>query len=317
MGKTALAIQLLDSETSVSRQVPLLIKLGQEAAALSKALSSGDRDLAYSVILHLRKNFSSSDFHMLIRKYPLGRVLYESYCEAHDPESLQDWYVQEDDYHAQALHQVERSIAATRNETRQAILVNVQELFKKAKNEPLATLAEDHYKLLKTQANLEEKSGKSFVGLTLHQTLEDLVMNDELKTAEKIRSDFKIGDRRFLWIKLIIWARTHKWEEIKKYAKQKKLIIPMPQVVKLVKEHGGQEVANEFLCEEYLNHEDRYNLLSEFGMYVEAAKAAFAGKNLDALNYLETNYGSDSELLKSIQGYKAKLIGAASTTWRN
>ena len=103
-------------------QVPLLIKLGQEATALNKALNSLDRDLAYHVILHLRKNFTSSDFHMLIRKYPLAKVLYESYCAAHDPESLQDWYVQEDDYGAQALHHVERAMAATTLERRQQIL---------------------------------------------------------------------------------------------------------------------------------------------------------------------------------------------------
>ena len=317
-GKSALAIQLLESETSVSKQVPLLIKLGQEATALSKALSSGDRDLAYSVILHLRKNFNSSDFHMLIRKYPLGRVLYESYCEAHDPESLQDWYVQEDDYHSQALHQIERAMAATRTETRQAILINVQDLFKKAKNEPLAALAEDHSKLLKTQTNLEEKTGKNFVGLTLHQTLEDLVMTEDLKSADKIRADFKLSDRRYAWIKLNTWARTHKWHEIKKYAKQKKIPVQMTQVVKLAREHGGQEAANEFLVsEEYLNNEDRFNLSSEFGMYFEAASAAFAGKNVEALTSLEALCAGRDDILKSIQGYKAKLIGAAVTsTWR-
>ena len=113
-GKTELAIHLLESETSVSRQVPLLIKLGQEATALSKALNSGDRDLAYSVILHLRKNFSSSDFHMLIRKSKLGKVLYESYCAAHDPESLQDWYQQEDDYASLALLQVLLTASSSR-----------------------------------------------------------------------------------------------------------------------------------------------------------------------------------------------------------
>ena len=59
---------------------------------------------------------------MLIRKYPLGKVLYESYCAAHDPESLQDWYVQEDDYGSQALHQIKRAFEAERTETRQAIL---------------------------------------------------------------------------------------------------------------------------------------------------------------------------------------------------
>ena len=316
-GKSALAIQLLESESSVSKQVPLLIKLGQEATALSKALSSGDRDLAYSVILHLRKNFSSSDFHMLIRKYPLGRVLYESYCEAHDAEALQDWYVQEDDYHSQALHQIERAMAATRTETRQAILINVQELFKKAKNEPLAALAEDHHKLLKTQRNLEEKMGKDFVGLTLHQTLEDLVMCEDLKMADKIRQDFKLSDRRYAWIKLNTWARTHKWHEIKKYAKQKKIPVPMTQVVKLARQHGGQMAANEFMSEEYLNNEDRFNLSSEFGMYVEAASAAFAGKNVEALTSLEALCAGKDDILKSIQSYKAKLIGVAVTsTWR-
>ena len=317
-GRTQLAIRLLESETSVNRQVPLLIKLGQEAIALNKALNSGDRDLAYHVILHLRKNFTSSDFHMLIRKYPLGKVLYESYCAAHDPESLQDWFVQEDDYSAQALHQIERAMAATRTETRQAILVNVQDLFKKAKEEPYANLAEDHYKLLKAQGVLEERLGKSFVGLTLHQTLSDLIQYDEIKFADKLRQDFKLSDRRYAWIKLNTWARTHKWNEIKRYAKQKKLPVAMPQVVKLVKEHGGKEAANEFLSEEYLNHQDRFNLFSEFGMYLEAASAAFAGKNVEALTALERNCVGRDDILKAVQNYKTKLIGAAaSSVWRN
>ena len=92
----------------------------------------------------------------------------------------------------------------------------------------------------------------------------------------------------------------------------------MTQVVKLARKHGGQEAANEFLSDEYLNNEDRYNLLSEFGMYVEAASAAFAGKNMEALTSLEALCAGRDDILKSIQGYKAKLIGAAvSSTWRN
>jgi hypothetical protein len=232
--------------------------------------------------------------------------------------NIQDWYVQEDDYSAQALHQVERAMAATRTETRQAILVNVQELFKKAKAEPLAALTEDHYRLLKAQGGLEEKCGKSFVGLTLHQTLSDLIQYDEHKFADKLRQEFKLTDRRYTWLKITTWARTHKWNELKKYSKQKKMPVPMTQVVKLVREHGGQEAAQQFLSEEYLNNEDRFNLLSEFGLYVEAASAAFAGKNMEALNSLEAMCAGREDVLKSIAGYKAKLIGAAATSsWRS
>ncbi len=71
------------------------------------------------------------------------------------------------------------------------------------------------------------------------------------------------------------------------------------------------------MSEEYLNNEDRFNLFSEFGLYLEAASAAFAGKNIDALTSLESMCAGRDDILKSISGYKAKLIGAAaSSTWR-
>ena len=226
--------------------------------------------------------------------------------------------MQEDDYSSQALHQITRALAATTTERRQAILVNVQDLFKKAKQEPLAALVEDHNKLLKAQAGLEEKLGHNFVGLNLHQTLADLIQYDEMKLAEKLRNDFKLSDRRFAWLKLNTWAKTHKWNELKRYAKQKKLPVPMTQVVKLAKLHGGQEAANAFLSEEFLNNEERFNLLSEFGMYVEAASAAFAGKNMEALTTLEAICAGKDDVMKSIQAYKAKLLGSGSgSSWRN
>ena len=55
-----------------------------------------------------------------------------------------------------------------------------------------------------------------------------------------------------------------------------------------------------FLSEEYLNNEDRYNLFSEFGMYVEAAKAAFDWKNVEALTSLEAMCVGRDDILKSI-----------------
>ena len=200
-GKKDLAIRLLENETSVSKQVPLLITLGQESQALTRALGSGNRDLAYSVILHLRKNLPSTDFHMLIRKYPLGKTLYEGYCQSHgDLEALQDWYVQEDDFSSQATTSFEKAMAASRPETRMAQLVNVQELFMKSvspagvtnstKGETYAAFAEEQHRLLKCQTMLEEKlPGKSFIGLSLHSTLADLVRDDEMRLADKVLLD--------------------------------------------------------------------------------------------------------------------------------
>ena len=127
-----------------------------------------------------------------------------------------------------------------------------------------------------------------------------------------MRSDFKIPERRYTWIKLQAWACTHRWEELKKYVKQKKkLPVSAPQVVKLVKQHGGQDVAaKHFLSEnDFLSSEEKINLLTDFGMYAEAAAAAFSVRNMEALTSLEEMVaGKDRHLLQIITNYKAKLI---------
>lgn len=54
--------QLIDYEPRAHQQVPLLLKLGEERAALHKAVESGNTDLVYTVILHLRENMTLGDF---------------------------------------------------------------------------------------------------------------------------------------------------------------------------------------------------------------------------------------------------------------
>ena len=129
---------------------------------------------------------------------------------------------------------------------------------------------------------------------------------------EQVCKDFKVPERRYTWIKLQTWASTHKWEELKKYVKQKKLPVSASQVVKLVRQHGGQDVAaKQFLSEneDFLSSEEKFTLLTDFGMYVEAAASAFSVKNLEALNNLERMCeGRDRQILQTIANYKSKLI---------
>ena len=66
-GKKQLAVQLLEHEVRADKQVPLLLKLGQGAPALRKAIYSGDTDLIYHVILALQDQHSTyhNDMHKL------------------------------------------------------------------------------------------------------------------------------------------------------------------------------------------------------------------------------------------------------------
>jgi hypothetical protein len=58
-------LQLMDYEPRASLQVPLLLRLGEDRPALVKAIESGDTDLVYTVLLHLRENMPLGEFQVL------------------------------------------------------------------------------------------------------------------------------------------------------------------------------------------------------------------------------------------------------------
>ena len=58
-------LQLMDYEPRARLQIPLLLRLGENLPALVKAIESGNTDLVYTVLLHLRENMPLGDFQVL------------------------------------------------------------------------------------------------------------------------------------------------------------------------------------------------------------------------------------------------------------
>lgn len=79
-----LCAQLLQYEPLASDQVPLLMSMREDELALTKAIASGDTDLVYLTLLHLKKHRKQKDFFLLIKDKPLARDLYISYCKQAD-----------------------------------------------------------------------------------------------------------------------------------------------------------------------------------------------------------------------------------------
>lgn len=102
VGKTKMAIMLLELEPRQNLRVPLLLKLGENKKALLAATQSGDTDLVYTVLLQLKETTQLADFQMTIRTFPLAQNLYKKYCLIHSPSALKDIYTQEDDFLSQA-----------------------------------------------------------------------------------------------------------------------------------------------------------------------------------------------------------------------
>ena len=105
-------IRLLDFEHRASEQIPLLLKLGQEPQALTKAVESGDPNLIYYVLVVMKENYTADKFYMTIRHYPSVNALYAKLCRTVQMGSLEQIYEQEDNFNAQAILSVRDSYRA-------------------------------------------------------------------------------------------------------------------------------------------------------------------------------------------------------------
>lgn len=80
--------------------------------------------------------------------------------------------------------------------SRDTLLQSAQENFKLAKNDSNAALTEEQVKLLRYQRSLEDTLHESVVGKPLHETVKLLLLQNELKLADRLRSEYKLPDRR-------------------------------------------------------------------------------------------------------------------------
>ena len=103
-----LQIQLLEFEPRAAEQVPLLLKLKQNDLALKKAIASGDPDLVYTVLLHLKEDsqMDQAQFIMAVRTVPAAYSLYLQLCRQQNRSLLRDLYEQEDNFAEEAACRV-------------------------------------------------------------------------------------------------------------------------------------------------------------------------------------------------------------------
>jgi vacuolar protein sorting-associated protein 16 len=220
VGKTKLAIQLLELEPNQSLQVPLLLKLGENKKALLAATQSGNTDLIYLVLMQLKETTPHSKFQMIIREFPLAQNLYKKYCQINNATALKEIYLQEDDFLAQAEMSLDEALDSCIK--LDSSLLEIAGNYKKAHRDVEAELCDDHRKLMKQQKALEEKYSRTFYGQSLHDTVKELLILGDLKTAEKIRNELKMSDKHFWYLRVDILGKSYQWEELEKFAKSKK-----------------------------------------------------------------------------------------------
>ncbi|KAG8195406.1 hypothetical protein JTE90_001418 [Oedothorax gibbosus] len=284
-GHPSLAVKLLDYETRASEQVPLLIKLKQETQAMFKAIESGDTDLIYSVIRYLKTTLSKGDFHMKIRQFPVAHSLFLKLCKEQEPELLRENYCQESDFNSEGHCFVTESYQTKRVEKQSSCLQEALNSYKKAKNDFAIQITEEHLKLLKYQTTFEEKFHEDFKGLSLHQTMKQLLVHREFKHADELRKEFKVPDKRFWWLQITVLADGGDWLELEKFSKSKKSPIGYEPFVEACVKHANVYEAKKYLSK--VKEENKIKYCIKAGLLEDAAKVAFEKKDVAALNQIQ------------------------------
>lgn len=223
-GRGRLATQLLNHEPRAGRQVPLLLSMAEDEIALDKAIESGDTDLVFYVLLLLKKKLALAAFFRLINDRPVAASLIEASARETDPELLKDFYYA-DDRRSDGAHVVLRDALAQKELSAKIEKTKLAaKLLADSKEHALESRSLDESaRLLQMQEVFEKDlAGERFAGESVNETVFRLIRMGYNSRANKVKSEFKIPEKRFWWLKLRALVAKRDWGEIEEWGRTKK-----------------------------------------------------------------------------------------------
>jgi len=305
-GRTHLAIKLLDYEARAADQVPLLMRIGKDDLALEKAVLSGDTDLVYMVVMHLKDNLTLGEFLMAIRYHPVALKLYIKYCKDQDRRTLVDLFYQDDQFLNSGNALVQDSYEEKTHEARLKTLGKAQMSYQQGGFQFYAKATEEQIKLMEFQEKLEEKHKKTFQDQSLSDTIYKCVLEGDLKVAEQLKKEFKVPDKRFYWLKVRALCESHNWGQLEIFAKSRKSLIGYEPFFEACLEFNNRTEAEKYVSR--VLPENKVACLVKLGKYQDAADTAFAQKSEEGLDLvLAKCANSNRPLANRIQDFKTQL----------
>ena len=291
-GRKNLAIKLLDHETRAGHQVPLLLTLEQYNMALEKAVFSGDTHLILSVIHRLKQKISSREFTFMIRNHEMAYHLYQKLCREEDPDRLKQIYSQEEDFMSEGFCWIQDSYQeSTRQDERKSCLQHAVNCFKKSKSTSSdinGQLTEEQLRLFTLQVRFE-KSHILCLDLSVHETLEKLLMAKEYKVADDLKKEFKVPDKRYYFLRINILAEMGEWLELEKFSKSRKPPVGFEPFVDACLTQNNRYEAMKYVNK--VDDENKIKYLVKVGLLQEAGEFAFEQKDENGLNYVISKSG--------------------------
>ncbi|KZT04540.1 vacuolar protein sorting-associated protein 16 [Laetiporus sulphureus 93-53] len=280
VGRTQLATKLLDHEPRASDQVPLLLSMKEDRLALTKAVESGDTDLVYHVLLHLQKRLPLGSFFQLIEEggpqlTPAIKLL-QVYAREQNRDMLRDFYYSDDRRVESAVLCLEEAATMMDPSSRISSIKAAHKFFSEDKERSFeAKMMDEYTRLLTTQQQLEKESdGKiAFFGLSVNETIRTCLINGMIKRTDKLKSEFKVPDKRFWYVKLQALTAIRDFESLEAFARSKRSPIGYEAFVRHLVDKGHSKEALNYVprCDAH-KRVDLYVLCGEWKMAAKECK---------------------------------------------
>ncbi|SPQ96870.1 unnamed protein product (mitochondrion) [Plasmodiophora brassicae] len=291
--RPVLAITLCDNEKRPSAQVPLLISMNEEERALDKAIASGDTDLIFLCLQHLRRSRSHSALFSMLQTRPLAQSLLIEYARQSGQMDLLK----------NALYALQMTRPAANLAVQQAYkqehlterlkgLQLAAQFYYQDKRDPFwGTSADDQIKLLQVQSRLEAESATAtpLVDRSVSETIDAFLAEGKVTQASKLQQMFKVPAKRFWHIQVQVYARTMQWAALYALVDGRKTPpIGFAPFVEACIANGNLDEAVRYVAL-LPDTADRMEWLCNMGRWKDAVQVAVATHDLDALRTIQSN----------------------------
>ncbi|XP_039143769.1 protein VACUOLELESS1-like isoform X2 [Dioscorea cayenensis subsp. rotundata] len=304
-GRRKLAALLVDHEPRSSKQVPLLLSIAEEDTALVKATESGDTDLVYLVLFHIWQKRPPLDFFGTINARPLARDLFIKYVRCYKHEFLKDFFLSTGQLQDVAFlllkesWEIEKNPMASKGTPlhgpRIKLIEKAQNLFAETKEHMFESkAAEEHAKLLRIQHELEVSTKQAiFIDSSISDTIRTCISTGNHRAAMKVRTEFKVPEKRWYWLKALALSTRGDWAALEKFSKEKR---PPGGYKPFVEACIGADAKAEALkyIPKLTEPRERSEAYARIGMAKEAADAASQAKDSEFFGRLKLTLGQNA-----------------------
>ncbi|KAF3443568.1 hypothetical protein FNV43_RR13255 [Rhamnella rubrinervis] len=294
-----LAALLVEHEPRSSKQVcSSFVEHRRRDTALSKATESGDTDLVYLVLFHIWQKRPALEFFGMIQARTMARDLFTIYARCYKHEFLKDFFLSNGQLQEVAFLLWKESWDLGRNPMaskgsplhgpRIKLIEKAQHLFSETKEHTFESkAAEEHAKLLRS----DYKAGH-FVDSSISDTIGHVLSWETIELL-KVKTEFKVSEKRWYWLKVFALATIRDWDALEKFSKEKRPPIGYRPFVEACIEADEKGEALKYIPK-LADPRERAESYARIGMAKEAADAASQAKDGELLGRLKLTFSQNA-----------------------